>query len=35
MDEIIQVAKKANIHNFIKALPLGYDTMVGQKGTQM
>jgi len=34
-EEIIAVAKKANIHSFIQALPLGYDTMVGQKGTQL
>ena len=35
MDEIILSAQKANIHNFIKALPLGYDTPVGSKGTQL
>ena len=35
MDEIIAASKKANIHNFISSLPLGYDTMVGQKGTQL
>ncbi|XP_022920637.1 ATP-dependent translocase ABCB1-like [Onthophagus taurus] len=33
--EIIEAAKKANIHNFITSLPLGYDTRVGEKGTQM
>jgi len=32
MDEIIDAAKNANIHSFIQSLPLGYDTMVGQKG---
>ncbi|GFR58626.1 multidrug resistance protein 1-like protein [Elysia marginata] len=35
MDEIIQAAKSANIHNFIQSLPLGYDTNVGSKGTQL
>ncbi|XP_060069104.1 ATP-dependent translocase ABCB1-like [Ylistrum balloti] len=35
MDEIITAARKANIHNFIDSLPLGYDTNVGDKGTQL
>ena len=35
IEEIIQVARKANIHNFIVSLPLGYETPVGQKGTQL
>ncbi|XP_035825125.1 ATP-dependent translocase ABCB1 [Aplysia californica] len=33
--EIITAARSANIHNFIQGLPLGYDTMVGSKGTQL
>lgn len=33
--EIIQAAKKANIHNFITSLPLGYGTPLGDKGTQL
>ncbi|GFO07713.1 multidrug resistance protein 3 [Plakobranchus ocellatus] len=33
MEEIIQAAKAANIHNFITALPGGYTTRVGNKGT--
>jgi len=32
INEIIDASKKANIHSFIQSLPLGYDTMVGQKG---
>ena len=28
-------AKKANIYNFISILPLGYDTLVGGRGTQL
>ncbi len=35
MDEIIDAARKANIHNFIHSLPLGYETPVGQKGLQL
>lgn len=34
-DEIIEAAKNANIHNFISSLPLGYDTPLGDKGTQL
>ncbi|XP_071946246.1 ATP-dependent translocase ABCB1-like [Antedon mediterranea] len=35
LDEIISVAKQANIHDFISSLPEGYDTPVGEKGTQL
>ncbi|KAL3831643.1 hypothetical protein ACJMK2_023371 [Sinanodonta woodiana] len=35
MEEIIQAAKSANIHNFIYSLPLGYETNVGPRGTQL
>lgn len=35
MTEIIEAAKQANIHNFINSLPLGYDTRMGEKGTQL
>ena len=35
IDEIISAAQKANIHNFIKELPKGYDTSVGSKGAQL
>jgi len=35
MDEIIDAAKNANIHSFIDSLPLGYETRVGDKGTQL
>lgn len=35
MDEIIQAAKKANIHDFIMRLPDGYDTFVGERGTRL
>ncbi len=35
MDEIIEAAKKANIHDFICSLPEGYDTFVGERGTRL
>jgi ABC-type multidrug transport system fused ATPase/permease subunit len=35
MEEVIEAAKKSNIHNFVKDLPQGYDTNVGGKGTQL
>ncbi|CAI9280467.1 unnamed protein product [Lactuca saligna] len=34
-EEIVEAAKKANAHNFIMQLPNGYDTLVGELGTQM
>ncbi|CAJ0566882.1 unnamed protein product, partial [Mesorhabditis spiculigera] len=33
--DAVEAAKKANIHSFIAGLPLGYDTTVGDKGTQL
>lgn len=35
MSEVIEVAKKANIHNFVSSLPLGYETILGDRGTQL
>ncbi|CAF1398804.1 unnamed protein product [Rotaria sordida] len=32
MDDIINAARKANIHDFIEQLPQGYETKVGLKG---
>ncbi|CAF0950412.1 unnamed protein product [Brachionus calyciflorus] len=34
-EEVIEAAKKANIHEFISKLPMGYETNVGSKGTQL
>ena len=31
-DEIIAAAKQAHAHSFIKRLPLGYDTVIGESG---
>jgi len=35
MEEIIEAAKKANAHDFIMALPDGYDTDIGQRGVKL
>lgn len=35
MEEIIDAAKKANIHEFILSLPQGYDTYVGERGARL
>ncbi len=34
-DEIIDAAKMANAHEFIMQMPEGYDTQVGDRGTQL
>ncbi|CAN2389827.1 Multidrug resistance protein, partial [Pristimantis euphronides] len=35
LEEVIEAAKEANIHTFIISLPQGYNTCVGNKGTQL
>ena len=35
MDEIVQAAKVARIHDFIESLPSGYDTPVGERGVTL
>lgn len=35
MDEIIAAAKKAYAHEFIAALPMGYETLVGERGIKL
>ncbi|MCA9361904.1 ABC transporter ATP-binding protein, partial [Candidatus Kaiserbacteria bacterium] len=34
-EEMIEVAKKAQAHEFIMALPEGYDTLVGERGVKL
>ncbi|MFX1417316.1 MAG: ABC transporter ATP-binding protein [Promethearchaeota archaeon] len=34
-DEVIEVAKIADLHDFIIQLPKGYDTIVGERGTRL
>ena len=35
MMKVLDAARKANIHTFVAALPEGYETRVGGKGTQL
>jgi ABC-type multidrug transport system fused ATPase/permease subunit len=34
-EEVIEAAKLANAHDFITAMPLGYDTLVGDRGSTL
>ncbi len=34
-DEIVDAAKRANIHDFIMSLPNGYDTQIGERGVKL
>jgi ATP-binding cassette subfamily B protein len=34
-EEIVEVAKIANAHEFISQLPQGYDTMIGERGVKL
>jgi ATP-binding cassette subfamily B protein len=34
-EEIVEAAKAANAHDFISALPEGYDTLVGERGVKL
>ena len=35
MDEIVAAARAANAHDFVRALPEGYDTLLGERGAQL
>ena len=35
IEEIINAAKNANIHDFIEKLPEGYETLIGERGTTL
>ncbi len=35
MEKIIEAAKTANAHNFISEMPLGYKTMIGERGVKL
>ncbi len=35
MDEVIEAAKRANIHDYIMTLPEGYDTQIGERGVRL
>ncbi len=34
-DEVVQAAKRANIHDYIMTLPNGYDTVIGERGVKL
>ncbi len=34
-DEIIDAAKRANIHDYVMSLPEGYDTVIGERGVRL
>ncbi len=35
MEEVLQAAKAANAHDFITALPAGYETLLGERGAML
>jgi len=34
-EDVVRVARKARIHEFIESLPEGYDTLIGERGTKL
>ena len=34
-EEVIEAAKRANIHDYIMSLPNGYDTVIGERGVKL
>jgi ATP-binding cassette, subfamily C, bacterial CydD len=35
MEEVIRVAQAADMHDFIRSLPQGYETVIGERGTRL
>lgn len=35
LEEVVDVAKRANAHDFISAFPHGYDTLIGERGLRL
>jgi ATP-binding cassette subfamily C protein CydD len=35
MDEVVWAARQAHAHDFVEALPQGYDTLVGERGARL
>ncbi len=35
MEEVVQAAQQASIHEFIQTLPQGYETLIGERGTRL
>ncbi len=35
LEQVIQAARQADIHDFIETLPDGYDTVIGERGTRL
>ncbi len=34
-DEVVEAAKRANIHDYVMTLPNGYDTVIGERGVKL
>ena len=34
-EEVIEAAKRANIHEYVSSLPDGYDTVIGERGVRL